>query len=224
MSEAFMTHHAPNGANAMHRHVRPYLALVLEGTYEERSVDGRYRLVPGALVYHPSRHAHTNTFLDDQVRVLNIELDEGLWDVDQYSVAQVDQEDDFGDLMCSQPVDALAAARERLCTQSNTREPVPDWLSSLAEMLGGDTEPTSIKTLSKHLGISPEHASRCFTREFGQGPSSFRREQQLRRALGALGAGQPLASAAAHAGFADQSHMGRVFKSALGTTPGAIRQ
>jgi AraC-like DNA-binding protein len=43
----------------------------------------------------------------------------------------------------------------------------------------------------------------------------------LNRARRLLRAGEPIAAVAAETGFADQSHLGRLFRRTFGTTPGA---
>lgn len=61
--------------------------------------------------------------------------------------------------------------------------------------------------------------ARQFRAAFGTSPSTFRTMRQLDRARGLIGRGLPLAGAAADAGFADQSHMSRLFKRTYGLTP-----
>jgi AraC-like DNA-binding protein len=61
--------------------------------------------------------------------------------------------------------------------------------------------------------------ARQFRAAFGTCPSSFRTMRQLDRARRMIGAGLPLAEAALEAGFADQSHMSRMFKRTYGLTP-----
>ncbi len=225
--QAFETRHETGDPLSMHRHRHPYLALVLDGDYEERSVDGRYCLKPGTLIYHPPFHAHTNAFLSDQVRVLNIELMAQLKHLDRYCATLVDQAGDMGafeKLMRDEPKEALGTASEIFCAGSNEAELQPDWLCQLANILKENTETHSIGALARRFGVTPEHLSRRFRREFGIGPSTFRREQRLRRAVAALENGTPLASAAALSGFADQSHMGRVLKSAFGITPKTLHK
>jgi AraC-like DNA-binding protein len=61
--------------------------------------------------------------------------------------------------------------------------------------------------------------ARQFRAAFGTSPSRFRTMRQLDRARGMMKAGMPLAEAALAAGFADQSHLSRMFKRAYGLTP-----
>jgi AraC-like DNA-binding protein len=49
-------------------------------------------------------------------------------------------------------------------------------------------------------------------------------QRRLNHARRMIEAGEPLAEAAAEAGFADQSHLNRHFRKAYGITPGRWRQ
>ncbi|MBW8640278.1 AraC family transcriptional regulator [Hoeflea sp. WL0058] len=61
--------------------------------------------------------------------------------------------------------------------------------------------------------------ARDFRTVFGTSPSRFRTMRQLDLVRTRLGSGMPLAEAALDAGFADQSHMTRRFRSAFGMSP-----
>jgi AraC-like DNA-binding protein len=73
-------------------------------------------------------------------------------------------------------------------------------------------------------GMSRECFTRRFTRDHdGMPPQAFWLAIRLNRARSLLRIGTPIATAAAEAGFADQSHLGRLFRRAFGTTPGRYR-
>ena len=71
---AFVTRHAAGARTTLHRHSAPYVAFVLEGGYEERSIDGLWRCEAGDLVIHPPMHLHVNDFMGRRSRVLNFPL------------------------------------------------------------------------------------------------------------------------------------------------------
>lgn len=81
----------------------------------------------------------------------------------------------------------------------------------------------SVGVLAKRLGQSRETFSRSFTERYGMPPHAFRLASRLNRARGLLRAGESVAAAAVETGFADQSHLGRLFRRAFGTTPGRYR-
>jgi AraC-like DNA-binding protein len=84
-----------------------------------------------------------------------------------------------------------------------------------------DHEP--VRRLAARLGMSREGYSRMFTKRNGIAPHAFGLVQKLNHARHMLRAGEAIAAAAAEAGFADQSHLGRCFRRTFGTTPGRYR-
>ncbi|PHI95136.1 hypothetical protein BG621_07970 [Parasaccharibacter apium] len=82
----------------------------------------------------------------------------------------------------------------------------------------------SIQTLAREAGMSREAYSRRFQRQYGVTPQAFRLLCQLNEAKAQLRTGINNVQAAMNTGFADQSHMGRLFHRTFGTTPGRYRQ
>ena len=81
-------------------------------------------------------------------------------------------------------------------------------------------EPTPAATLEVIAGTDRYTLARHFRWAFGTSPDRYRTLRRLALARAAIQSGQPLARAAAEAGFADQSHMSRQFKRTYGLTPG----
>jgi AraC-like DNA-binding protein len=79
-----------------------------------------------------------------------------------------------------------------------------------------------IAALANEAGLSRWHFIRAFASATGLTPHAYRRQRQLQRARAGINAGLPLSQAAALAGFADQSHMTRVFTASYGYTPGVL--
>jgi AraC-like DNA-binding protein len=90
-----------------------------------------------------------------------------------------------------------------------------------------DDEPTrahSLSALAEQAGISRFRLLRSFTRQLGCSPHDYLQQRRLNLACGLIVQGSPLADVAAASGFADQSHMNRVFLQRLGITPGRYIQ
>jgi AraC-like DNA-binding protein/mannose-6-phosphate isomerase-like protein (cupin superfamily) len=76
-----------------------------------------------------------------------------------------------------------------------------------------------IEDIAGRLGVTREGFSRRFAREVGMAPHALRIAERLNRGKSLLRVGQPIAMVASEAGFADQSHFGRLFRLTFGTTP-----
>lgn len=72
-------------------------------------------------------------------------------------------------------------------------------------------------------GLSRWSLARQFRAAVGVSPSRFRLASRVRRAQELIMAGVELATAAAQAGFSDQAHLTRAFRSVQGITPGRWR-
>jgi len=88
----------------------------------------------------------------------------------------------------------------------------------------GLLETPSLQALAALAGIGKYQLLRRFAKTYGLTPHAWLLQLRAERALGLIGRGTPLAAAAAAGGFADQSHMTRVFTRQFGFTPGAWRQ
>jgi len=82
---------------------------------------------------------------------------------------------------------------------------------------------TSVRAAASEFAMSREGYSRAFRRRYGLPPQAFDIVRRLNHARGLLRAGTPPADAAALAGFADQSHLGRCFRRIFGVTPARYR-
>ena len=195
-----------------HRHREPYAALVLDGSYDEMSADGRFSCGEGVLVVHPSWHAHANQFGNGGAVVLNLPVTAA----DSLSAMQVPDPAAIAKIAMSDPHEAGLAAME----EADTCPPLTPspWLSRLTVLLGTEHN-SDIGELAARCGVTPEHASRACKRWFGLGPASLRREGRLRTAIELLMQGARPVEAALAAGFCDQPHLTRLLKQATGYTP-----
>jgi AraC-like DNA-binding protein len=131
------------------------------------------------------------------------------------------------------PTDAQALACEEalvracgvLLERHATAAPVRD--------AGGDMQPVrerladdllaapSLAELAAMTGLSRYQLLRRFEKACGLPPHAWLLQQRAEHARGLIRAGSSLADAAAASGFADQSHMTRLFARQFGFTPGA---
>jgi AraC-like DNA-binding protein len=80
--------------------------------------------------------------------------------------------------------------------------------------------PVTLAALASLSGLSRFHFLRSFARATGLTPHAFQVQARLHLARRLILAGQPLADVAAEAGFADQSHLTRLFARSYGMPPG----
>lgn len=106
-----------------------------------------------------------------------------------------------------------------------TRDP-PRWLRRAAEHVD-DTfrAPPRVRDLASAAGVHPVALARAHRRYFGQSITDRIRGHRVRSAAHLLAdSPTPLGQVAYSVGFADQSHMCRVFKAETGLTPGRFRR
>ncbi len=81
-----------------------------------------------------------------------------------------------------------------------------------------------LERLAQAAGLSRYHLCRQFSAKFGLSPSRYQRQLRLQQAKALLSrGGGDIAEIAIACGFADQSHLGRAFKSSYGVTPRGYR-
>ena len=98
-------------------------------------------------------------------------------------------------------------------------------LAAVRELLDDRAaENVGLDELAAVAGLSRFHLIRAFQRRYGVTPFAHIRHRRIEKARAALRTGATLADAAAGAGFADKSHLGRAFRAVMGATPGEYRQ
>jgi AraC-like DNA-binding protein len=108
--------------------------------------------------------------------------------------------------------------------RANEPRRVARWPEDLVVELG--TAPLgarAVRSWSERAGRHRSTLHRTFRRSLGVDPSGWILRERLRRAWRLLETEQPLVEIAIDCGFADQSHMSRVFRRFTGWTPGALR-
>jgi AraC family transcriptional regulator len=217
MSKSIESTHAQRETMCTHRHSAPYAALVLDGFYEELSIDGRFACSTGVLTIHPAWHSHANHFGSGGAKVLNLPIPE----VDGLTSIKVSNAREIEKLARRCPASAGMAVLEE--TQEHAPLSPAPWLSALINLIVDEPQ-ADIASLAVRCGVTPEHASRACKRWFGQGPVALRRDGRIRRAISLLHCGATPTEAAFEAGFSDQPHLTRLLKRETGLTPATFRQ
>ncbi|CAB5712038.1 Multiple antibiotic resistance protein marA [Delftia tsuruhatensis] len=99
---------------------------------------------------------------------------------------------------------------------------VPRAIALARAMIDDDPgAPLTLAALAGEAGLSRYQFLRAFARATGMTPHAYLVQRRLHHVRRLIAAGMPLAEAAADAGFADQSHMTRLFVRSFGMAPGA---
>jgi len=238
------TRYAGGSTLPTHWHEQACLVVVLDGTFDERYESGSRPGEPGMVIMRPEGERHSDRFGSDGGRCLNVELSPA-WLAHARACApaiavsaafrggvfpllgrRLQQElahvDDASPLAVESLVLAILAGGVR----ASKGVTPPAWLERVRERIH-DALPASatLAELAAVAGVHPVHLAMTFRRFFGQTVGAYVRAQRIELACRALAhSDAPLADVALAAGFADQSHFGRVFRRALRTTPAVFRR
>lgn len=121
---------------------------------------------------------------------------------------------------------ALSMLIERYADPVQTMRPVKPEHHAVARMVDflydNLSNPIKLDELADLTHLSKYHLLRVFREEMGLPPHAYLNQLRIERAKTLLLAGVPPATAALEVGFADQAHLTRLFKRAVGVTPRAV--
>jgi AraC family transcriptional regulator len=241
--------HAAYASHPSHLHTTPTIALLLRGALEVTFASGRRLAVDagaagGALVLPPGP-PHCGRAGADGARVLfvmpdadrvaamgaaaaEVLADPAWWRAPRVAMLgrgllrELAVADDAAALALEGLTLELVGALIRRRRESARPGPPPAWLRRVREALDdryGERE-LRIADLAAVAGVDPAHLARAFRVHYGTTAGAYLREIRVQRAADALACSPaPLAQIALDAGFADQSHFTRVFRTAYGVTP-----
>lgn len=236
------------GADAsLPRHAHEYacVVLVLRGSFEER-FDSQERVgEPGMVIVRPAGEPHSDRYLRAGGRCLNIELSprwvahvRGQLPVLDRSAAfrsstfaafgrRLHEELTHPDEMSPLAIESLTMSILVDSARAERRSAVrgPSWLRRVKERIQDHfAARVTLEELGAEAGVHPVHLATTFRRFYGVTVASYLRQLRIEYACRELlGSDAPLADIALAAGFADQSHFGRVFKRATRMTPAEYR-
>lgn len=204
--------HAAGEGLPRHRHARGYIALVIDGGYEEAGDQGRLVASAGTVVVHGDWTAHRDRFGVRGARVINLPAVAGL----AAGAGRIDDPDAAARLAEQDPAAAAIYVRDHIRPEYAQRD---DWPDLLAHALANDPD-IALTHWADTMGLDPASVSRGFARAYGVSPKRFRLEVRTRRALAALPSWRGnLAGLAADQGFADQAHLARSVAAMTGLSP-----
>jgi AraC-like DNA-binding protein len=202
-----------------HQHNDAYLAVVLEGGYEEAGDGGCVRVQAGDVVLHSAFEMHNNRYNSSGSQLIVLGLPPAFQK--PHTVMQVPDPDAIARIAERDPEHAL----QRVLTEMTPVDRESrDWPQSLALALR--TAPClRLEDWARGAGLAEATVSRGFAKVFGLTPTAYRARQKARIAWRMiLGGAHSLPDVAFHAGFCDQAHMGHAIMAMTGRTPGAWRR
>jgi AraC family transcriptional regulator len=225
-----------------HTHERAYFSMLLHGGYRERLGSRTIDYQPYQVAYRPARLAHSDVVGPAGGRFLCLEVDAGIDDDDllrravspllldcelSLLLARLGWRNAAGMLdattLESVTFELLGAAAGM---RSSDERGVPRWLEHCDELLHAQyTTSVRVADLARALDVHPVHLTRVFRRRHGRTIGGYVHVLRLRAACAAFARGdESLAQIAARLGYADQSHLTRRFKSAIGCSPAMFRR
>lgn len=212
------TRYAPQLRQPRHAHDTSSISLIGAGELVESAGTSSRHARAGDIVVKPRGVAHEDVYGESGAKTYVLETDE---DVGPYRWL-------FGGAPAALftralltrdagiEVDLLAALIE------SHREPLTPRMRGIAERIAATD--VSVADLAAELRMHPVALARVFRREHGCSMTYWRRQARVRRAAALLASTvMPLSEVALECGFADQSHLCRLFKVELGLTPRAYR-
>lgn len=229
-----------------HSHELPFFALLLDGFYGERYCGRETQFGPFTLMFRPAGIPHQDEIGPRGLRFFEIEI-RLAWQkrLADCSAALDKPHDDVGggrllwlgmklfrEIQASAVPDdfaleSLLAEMLSLAARSSQRESrqAPPWLSRILDKVKSEhCRRLTLDELAREAGVHPVHLSRVFRRCVGKGISEYVHRLRARTACERmLSSNASLAQISFDAGFADQSHYIRSFRSITGMTPAAFR-
>ncbi|SAL30448.1 AraC family transcriptional regulator [Caballeronia udeis] len=125
-------------------------------------------------------------------------------------------------LACEESLVQTCALLLNVHSTTPTAREIGGDIRRVRERLGDDLlDPPTLTELAVMSGLSKYQVLRRFEKTYGVPPHAWLLQQRAEHARGLIRKGLSLAQAAASCGFADQSHMTRLFIRYFGFTPGA---
>jgi AraC-like DNA-binding protein len=229
-----------------HAHESSYFCFVLQGVYTERYGHREVVCKPLSLTFRASGQTHEDLVHETDARIFVLEISPRWIEklrADSLTLrstsefcggalpqlcAKLNREFHKSDAAAKLAIEGLAL--EVLAESARHRgtgvQPAPRWLSQAREIIVEHfPQALTLTEIANEVGVHPVYLATAFRQKYGVTVGEFVRKLRIEHACAELmKGGFPLAEIALRAGFVDQSHFSKVFKSYVGTTPGNYRR
>jgi AraC family transcriptional regulator len=228
-----------------HTHESAYFGLLLGGSYSERCTRRAADYSPFTMGFHPASLTHSDEVGNSGSRMFCVELRDSFFSRMRPFLTAPEFVPDLcaseltwlglrlfrafadGSLSAFQTEELCGDMLERVSGSNLSPETnSPTWLGRARDLVHeAFRESLTLEDLANRVDVHPIHLSRVFRKRYNCTMAEYMNRLRIQFACRELAAGwADLAGLATDAGFADQSHMGRVFKAYTGQTPGRFRK
>lgn len=234
------TRHFVHSSTDFHHHQNPYLSILLQGKYVEKSENFQNNIQPGDILFRPKDYLHQNYFCNDNVRCFNVEFDD-LW---------IENNSDHSSLpnrLIQLKVGMVPMLVQMLMdfTQYDQHELIEDtvlelilqiderplalrqpWINKAVKILDNEVEVFhSLQSLSDRLFINPTYLSRGFKKGIGLTVGQYQIMSKLNKSFNLLmDSKKTIGEIGFAVGFYDDAHFIHSFKNFFKITPYRLRQ
>jgi AraC family transcriptional regulator len=238
--------YSPGLKQPHHAHLLASFSFASSGNYLERFGKRTFAREPSSVIFHPPHESHAVEF-QNRVRILSVHFSfEKLSQIRCQSLVldspsscrtetavrlgnRIYQELKRMDNFSFLAIEGLAleilaeASRSKI---GGSEKKLPQWLKEAKDFLHDNfAESVTLESVAKIADVHPAHLSRVFRAKFGCTIGEYVRRLRVDfvcRRLSKTDA--PLSEIAVTAGFSDQSHLNKTFKSLCGLTPAEYRK
>ena len=228
-----------------HTHESAYFGLLLDGGYTEKFRERATEYAPFTLGFHPPNFTHVDEIGACGSRMFCIEVRDAFWNkVRDYLTSPKFTPDLCGaettwlglrlfrgfaqDSLDGFQIEEIVAQMIERCGQVTiaVERAEPTWLGRATELLRESfRQQITLERVAKEVGVHPIHLSRVFRKKYLCTMGEYVNRLRVQFVCKQISCGWPgLGELAVEAGFADQSHMGRVFRSVVEETPARMRE
>lgn len=230
--------YSPNFKYDLHHDGPARISIVLQGDLTEKVSRQNEYATTSSIVYKPEGVEHCNTFGPKGARIISIIYKR----TPLLAPTHFDDKQDWvwfhNPIHTSQGIQFLhaldtsiqmSAVEESITELTSTlfkaphsiSKVPPPWLKHITNCIQDEYDQSlRVKDLAKSVQVHPVYLARVFRQHFGCSVKEYLHNVRMRKVLDALSAGkQSISEIAYDCGFADQSHLNRLFKSKIRSTP-----
>ena len=230
----------------VHAHECPIFCVVLDGAYQEQHCNRAFDCTPETILFHAANEEHLERFLEPGVRSLIVELDpkwlERVREISSIAIrstaameswslrslgSKLDWEFRSGDTASQLIIEGLLfeMTGEFFRAEQRCETRPPRWLVQATDMIHTNFDHRlTLSGIAGEVGVHPIHLAQTFRRFHRCTVGEYVRRRRIEYACERLvHTDLPCIELALSAGFADQSHFGRIFRRMVGLSPSRYR-